>query len=120
MVDMGGSAAGDLAEQIPGHNQVGVGAADAIFWSLAKRIDPAGSLIAMAAAESKESEAALRLLGGETIPNSLHLVCFGFADHLAGGWVNGKFRKIHFYASSPLTNLERKSRWTVLLNASMG
>ena len=78
VIGVGRRACGHHAGQVPGHHDVGVGAADAPLRAVSERIDAAGAHDADAAGEPQLAEAALGLLGGKTLPDGFQPLCLGF------------------------------------------
>ena len=68
VVAVGRRADAHVLEQVPGDDDVRVGAANALFRPVAEGVNPAGAHEAVAAADSELAEAALRLLGLEAVP----------------------------------------------------
>src|SRR3972149_1657568 len=68
VVRVGRGSGGDRSTEIAGDDQVGVGAADALLWSLAEGIDPAWAHRAVPAGHTECAISALWLLGGEPVP----------------------------------------------------
>ena len=77
VIGVGRGAGGYHAGQVPGHHDVGVGAADAPLGAVPERVDAAGAHDADTAGEPQLAEAALGLLGGKTLPDGLQPLFLG-------------------------------------------
>ena len=88
VIGVGGCARGHHAGQVPGHHDVGVGAADAPLGAVAEGIDAAGAHDADAAGEPQLAEAALGLLGGKTLPDGFQPLAWALSFRARmSGWM---------------------------------
>ena len=82
VVAVGRCAAGRRAQQVAGHDSVRVGAADAVRGLSAKRVDAAGTLEAVAAADAQLAETALGLHGLVAVVTDGDAILLTLDDHL--------------------------------------
>ena len=92
VIGVGRGAGGHHAGQVPGHHDVGVGAADAPLGAVPERIDAAGAHDADAAGEPQLAEAALGLLGGKTLPDGFQPFFLGLVFQGQDVGVDGRGR----------------------------
>jgi hypothetical protein len=82
MVGVGGRSRCDHAREIPGHDGIGIGAADAALRPLPKGVNATGPHITDAAADAQLSKTALGLLRLPAIPRRLQALLFRALEHL--------------------------------------
>jgi hypothetical protein len=74
VIRVGGSAGGKIVKQVPCDNEIGFRTADTPGRFFPERLGTAGPHGTSVAADAEVPEAALRLLAGETVPDSLDTV----------------------------------------------
>ena len=96
---MGGSARCHHAAQVPGHNDVRIGAADTFLGSFAERVHSTGTHDTDPAAQSQVTVSALGLLGLKPLPHGFHLIFFRLLQKQLAILRNGEILKFLIHLS---------------------
>jgi hypothetical protein len=72
----------DHAREIPRHDGIGIGAADATLWSFPERVNATGPHVTDATTDAQLSKTALGLLRLPAIPRCLQSLLLGTLEHL--------------------------------------
>ena len=101
VVGMGGRPGGDHPGQVAGHDDIGIGAANALLGAFPEGVDPAGPHDAVAAGEPQFAIAAGRLLFQVAVPDRLDVVLGRLLQHKLGIFTDGKILNVAHGLSPP-------------------
>jgi hypothetical protein len=101
---VGGCPGGDHAQQVTSDDYVCASSTNALAGTFSKRIDAAGAHVAVSAAQSQLSKAALRLLFFIAVPGSLQAGSLTDIEYLLAGRIYGSIANVLNHYHYPYNN----------------